>query len=222
MICLGTAVRNATMWYAVERQVSPRCRQQLRVEEVAMVRLLMLGHSPTGKCSEPWFACHFSGCADISKLFLPDCNITMGPDVSVHTGSPLRSFAASSYILHALTRQLTLLRENTTSRSLLAEQMQWVASVINLYFIHNRTKRNIKRVYLMAATCLWSTKGSSSAERFKQVLEQHLLHPDMFFKEGLLLCMMCGRPTAAGALYVVIVFLHTHAPVHRAATTASK
>ncbi|XP_031613822.1 Golgi apparatus protein 1-like [Oreochromis aureus] len=36
MICLGTAVRNAMMWYAVERQVSPRCRQQLRVEEVAM------------------------------------------------------------------------------------------------------------------------------------------------------------------------------------------
>lgn len=45
VICLSTMVRNDTLQEAKEQRVSVKCRKQLRVEEVEMVRLLLCGRS---------------------------------------------------------------------------------------------------------------------------------------------------------------------------------
>lgn len=45
VICLSTMVRNDTLQEAKEHRVSVKCRKQLRVEEVEMVRLLLRGRS---------------------------------------------------------------------------------------------------------------------------------------------------------------------------------
>lgn len=45
VICLSTTVRNDTLQDAKEQRVSVKCRKQLRVEEVEMVRLSLSIHS---------------------------------------------------------------------------------------------------------------------------------------------------------------------------------
>lgn len=45
VICLSTTVRSDTLQDAKEQRVSVKCRKQLRVEEVEMVRSLTHSHS---------------------------------------------------------------------------------------------------------------------------------------------------------------------------------
>ena len=55
VICLSTTVRNDTLQEAKEQRVSVKCRKQLRVEEVEMVRSAARRTRPPPVAAPPFF-----------------------------------------------------------------------------------------------------------------------------------------------------------------------